>query len=62
MSLLQILSPLFPWVSSWWLCEVLLVRDYTLIPSSLFFEYTCARAEARSRHRKHSLHNLHKRH
>jgi len=47
-----LLTPWFPVVASWKLAERLLVRDTTLIPNILWFEYTVARQENRARSRK----------
>ncbi|XP_031640068.1 dolichyldiphosphatase 1-like [Contarinia nasturtii] len=47
-----ILTPLFPTIVSWKLSEYLLLRDTTLIPNILWFEYTVTRQEARARTRK----------
>ncbi|XP_006818673.1 dolichyldiphosphatase 1-like [Saccoglossus kowalevskii] len=47
-----VLTPLFPVVVSWPLSERLMLRDSTLIPNVLWFEYASARAEARARQRK----------
>ncbi|XP_020278280.1 dolichyldiphosphatase 1-like [Pseudomyrmex gracilis] len=47
-----ILTPLFPIVVSWRISEYLLLRDTTLIPNVLWFEYTSIRTEARARARK----------
>ncbi|XP_070532410.1 dolichyldiphosphatase 1-like [Ptychodera flava] len=47
-----VLTPLFPVVASWPISERLMLRDSTLIPNVLWFEYTSARAEARARQRK----------
>lgn len=47
-----ILTPMFPIVASWKICELLMVRDTSLIPNILWFEYTHARAENRARSRK----------
>ncbi|CAH1271482.1 DOLPP1 [Branchiostoma lanceolatum] len=46
------LTPWFPMIAAWPICELFMVRDSTLIPNILWFEYTAARAEARTRHRK----------
>ncbi|KAF2368026.1 Phosphatidic acid phosphatase type 2/haloperoxidase [Trinorchestia longiramus] len=46
------LTPFFPLVTSWWMCELLMVRDTSLIPNVLWFEYTQARSENRNRCRK----------
>ncbi|CAL1683113.1 unnamed protein product [Lasius platythorax] len=47
-----ILTPFFPIVVSWRISEYLLLRDTTLIPNVLWFEYTSIRTEARARARK----------
>ncbi|CAK9296686.1 unnamed protein product [Gordionus sp. m RMFG-2023] len=47
-----ILTPYFSYVCSWPICEMLLIRDYTLIPNIIFFEYQAARCESNSRQRK----------
>ncbi|KAG7210792.1 hypothetical protein KM043_012283 [Ampulex compressa] len=47
-----ILTPLFPLIVSWRISEYLLLRDTTLIPNVLWFEYTNIRTEARARSRK----------
>ncbi|RUS79083.1 hypothetical protein EGW08_013136 [Elysia chlorotica] len=49
-----LLTPVFPILSSSPLGELLMLRDSTLIPHVLWFEYTCSRSEARSRQRKMS--------
>ncbi|XP_050714247.1 dolichyldiphosphatase 1-like isoform X2 [Eriocheir sinensis] len=46
------LTPLFPTVASWSVCERLMIRDTSLIPNILWFEYTHARTENRARNRK----------
>ncbi|XP_047497000.1 dolichyldiphosphatase 1-like [Penaeus chinensis] len=46
------LTPLFPIVASWKVCETLMIRDTSLIPNILWFEYTHARTENRARSRK----------
>ncbi|KAL5483776.1 hypothetical protein EMCRGX_G020190 [Ephydatia muelleri] len=46
------LSPLFPHISSWKIAEHLLLRDMSLIPNVLWYEYTAIRMETRSRMRK----------
>lgn len=46
------LTPLFPMVVSWRVSELFLLRDTTLIPNILWFEYTVTRQEARARARK----------
>lgn len=45
-------TPLFPTVASWSVCERLMIRDTSLIPNILWFEYTHARTESRARNRK----------
>ncbi|KAF7417709.1 hypothetical protein HZH68_000362 [Vespula germanica] len=47
-----ILTPLFPLIVSWRVSEYLLLRDTTLIPNVLWFEYTNIRTEVRARSRK----------
>uniref|UniRef100_T1IY84 Dolichyldiphosphatase n=1 Tax=Strigamia maritima TaxID=126957 RepID=T1IY84_STRMM len=47
-----ILTPLFPMVALWPICEFLMIRDSTLIPNVMWFEYTNHRSEARTRQRK----------
>lgn len=47
-----ILTPLFPIVTQWRISEVLMIRDTTLIPNILWFEYTHCRQETRARSRK----------
>jgi dolichyldiphosphatase len=48
-----ILTPyLFPQIVSWRISELLFIRDTSLIPNVLFFEYTSTRQEVRSRSRK----------
>lgn len=47
-----ILTPLFPLIVSWRISEYLLLRDTTLIPNVLWFEYTNIRTEVRARSRK----------
>lgn len=46
------LTPYFPMVVSWRISELCLLRDTTLIPNILWFEYTVTRQEARARARK----------
>ncbi|CAK1603312.1 unnamed protein product [Parnassius mnemosyne] len=48
----RVLTPLFPQLVSLKLCEMLMIRDTTLIPNVLWFEYTKSRQEARARGRK----------
>ncbi|XP_054283978.1 dolichyldiphosphatase 1-like [Macrosteles quadrilineatus] len=47
-----VLTPYFPIVVTWRISELLLLRDTTLIPNVLWFEYTNTRQEARARGRK----------
>ncbi|XP_076763668.1 dolichyldiphosphatase 1 [Xylocopa sonorina] len=47
-----VLTPLFPIIVSWRISEYLLLRDTSLIPNILWFEYTNIRTEARARSRK----------
>ncbi|CAG9567037.1 unnamed protein product [Danaus chrysippus] len=48
----RVLTPYFPQLVSLKLCEMLMIRDTTLIPNVLWFEYTTSRQEARTRGRK----------
>ncbi|XP_022820715.1 dolichyldiphosphatase 1-like [Spodoptera litura] len=48
----RVFTPLFPQLVSLKLCEMLMIRDTTLIPNVLWFEYTTSRQEARARGRK----------
>lgn len=47
-----IFTPLYPQIVSWKISEFLLLRDTTLIPNVLWFEYTNTRQEVRARSRK----------
>jgi len=47
-----VFTPLFPQVVTWRISELLMIRDTTLIPNVLWFEYTNTRQEARARSRK----------
>lgn len=48
-----ILTPyVFPIIVSWKISELLLIRDTSLIPNILFFEYSATRQESRARSRK----------
>jgi len=47
-----VFTPLFPIIVSWKISEILLLRDTTLIPNVLWFEYTNTRQEVRARSRK----------
>ncbi|GAB6027905.1 Dolichyldiphosphatase 1 [Chamberlinius hualienensis] len=47
-----VLTPLFPVIASWPISEFLMIRDSTLIPNVMWFEYTSHRTEMRARHRK----------
>uniref|UniRef100_A0A803JH92 Dolichyldiphosphatase n=1 Tax=Xenopus tropicalis TaxID=8364 RepID=A0A803JH92_XENTR len=48
----EVLTPLFPRIAAWPISEFFLIRDTSLIPNILWFEYTVTRAEARNRQRK----------
>ncbi|XP_006640716.1 dolichyldiphosphatase 1 [Lepisosteus oculatus] len=48
----ELLTPLFPKIAAWPVSEFFLIRDTSLIPNILWFEYTVTRAEARNRQRK----------
>lgn len=55
----NILTPLFPAVVQWRLCEMLLICDTSSIPSIFWFEYTHKRMESRARWRRsHSSNKL----
>uniref|UniRef100_A0A8C0AF82 Dolichyldiphosphatase n=1 Tax=Bos mutus grunniens TaxID=30521 RepID=A0A8C0AF82_BOSMU len=43
----EVLTPLFPRIAAWPISEFFLIRDTSLIPNVLWFEYTVTRAEAR---------------
>ncbi|GFV62619.1 dolichyldiphosphatase 1 [Trichonephila clavipes] len=45
-------TPLFPIIAAWPISEFLMLRDTTLIPNVMWFEYTSHRAESRTRQRK----------
>ncbi|BET00041.1 acidPPc [Nesidiocoris tenuis] len=45
-------TPYFPYIASWRISEFMLLRDTTLIPNVLWFEYTNAMRESRTRGRK----------
>jgi len=47
-----VFTPFFPIITAWPVSEFLMLRDCTLIPNLLWFEYTSARSEGRSRQRK----------
>lgn len=47
-----VLTPFFPIVASWRISERLMIRDTSLIPNIMWFEYTHARTENRTRSRK----------
>ncbi|CAM9213144.1 unnamed protein product [Lampetra planeri] len=51
----EILTPIFPFVASWPVSEFLLLRDTSLIPNILWFEYTVTRSESRARQRKQGV-------
>ncbi|XP_062269086.1 dolichyldiphosphatase 1 [Platichthys flesus] len=48
----EVLTPIFPKIAAWPISEYFLVRDTSLIPNILWFEYTVTRSEARNRQRK----------
>lgn len=49
----SILTPyVFPKIVSWKISEFFLIRDTSLIPNIIFFEYTATRQESRARLRK----------
>ncbi|KAF5893842.1 putative helicase senataxin isoform X1, partial [Clarias magur] len=43
----EVLTPIFPKIAAWPISEFFLVRDTSLIPNILWFEYTVTRSEAR---------------
>ncbi|XP_013382252.1 dolichyldiphosphatase 1 [Lingula anatina] len=45
-------TPFFPLIAAWPISEYLMIRDSTLIPNVMWFEYTSHRTESRSRLRK----------
>jgi len=45
-------TPIFPLIAAWPISEFLMLRDTTLIPNVMWFEYTSHRAESRTRQRK----------
>lgn len=47
-----IFTPLYPKIVAWKVSEFFLLRDTTLIPNVLWFEYTATRKEANARSRK----------
>ena len=47
-------TPCFPWIVSTRIAEFFMIRDYTSIPNVMWFDYTNARGEAKSRFRKMS--------
>nr|XP_002131668.3 dolichyldiphosphatase 1-like [Ciona intestinalis] len=53
-----LLTPFFPFVVTWRVCEFFMIRDSTLIPNIMWFEYTTSRQESRSRSRKMSSNKL----
>lgn len=48
----NVFTQFYPVIASWKISEMLLIRDTTLIPNILWFEYTSTRQEVRSRRRK----------
>ncbi|ODM98747.1 Dolichyldiphosphatase 1 [Orchesella cincta] len=47
-----VFTPRFQDIAAWPICEFLLIRDTTLIPNIMWFEYTNSRQETRTRSRK----------
>ncbi|CAH1785914.1 unnamed protein product, partial [Owenia fusiformis] len=47
-----VFTPLFPTIAAWPISEHLMLRDSTLIPNVMWFEYTSSRVEAKRRLRK----------
>ncbi|KAL5251143.1 hypothetical protein ACHWQZ_G016757 [Mnemiopsis leidyi] len=46
-------GPYFPIIASMPICEMLLIKDYSLIPNTLWCEYHCIKTEMRSRAKKY---------
>ncbi|XP_032219495.1 dolichyldiphosphatase 1 isoform X2 [Nematostella vectensis] len=57
-----VLTPLFPVITAWPVAEYLMIRDSTLIPSVMWFEYTQSRVETRKRQRRGSHNSYYKSH
>ncbi|KXJ29550.1 dolichyldiphosphatase 1 [Exaiptasia diaphana] len=57
-----VLTPMFPVITAWPVAEYLMLRDSTLIPSVMWFEYTQSRAETRKRQRRGSHNSYYKSH
>lgn len=49
----KFVGPYFPIIASLPICEMLLIKDYSLIPNALWCEYHCIKAEMRSRAKKY---------
>lgn len=47
-----VFTPFYPVVVSWPVSEFFMIRDSTLIPNIMWFEYTTSRQESRTRRRK----------
>ncbi|XP_064649962.1 dolichyldiphosphatase 1-like [Lineus longissimus] len=47
-----VFTPFFPMIAAWPVSEFMMIRDSTLIPNVMWFEYTSSRQESRSRQRK----------
>ncbi|KAA0719715.1 putative helicase senataxin [Triplophysa tibetana] len=53
----EVLTPVFPKIAAWPVSEFFLVRDTSLIPNILWFEYTVTRSEARHAQRMMMIEN-----
>lgn len=49
----KIVGPYFPIIASMPICEMLLIKDFSLIPNALWCEYHCIKAEMRTRTKKY---------
>lgn len=49
----KFVGPYFPIIASLPVCEMLLIKDYSLIPNALWCEYHCIKAEMRTRAKKY---------
>lgn len=57
-----VLTPIFPTITTWPIFEYLMIRDSTLIPSVMWFEYTQSRTEMKKRQRRGSHNSYYKSH
>lgn len=49
----KIVGPYFPIIASMPICEMLLIKDFSLIPNALWCEYHCIKTEMRTRTKKY---------